>query len=66
MSERTNEPIYLDNAATSFPKPNCVYDAVNEFIRKNAGSPSRGLGEGSIDTNRLLLETRKRLADFFG
>jgi cysteine desulfurase family protein len=64
-----NEPrnlIYLDNAATSFPKPECVYAAVDAFIRTNAGSPSRGLGEGSIQTNELLSSTRRRLASFLG
>ena len=59
-------PVYLDNAATSFPKPQAVYDAVGEFIRTNAGSPTRGLGEGSADTNKLLAQTRRRLAGFFG
>ncbi len=58
--------VYLDNAATSYPKPQSVYESVGEFIRTNAGSPSRGLGEGSTDTNRLLASTRRRLAKFFG
>lgn len=58
--------VYLDNAATSYPKPESVYEAVSEFIRTNAGSPSRGLGEGSTDTNRLLASTRRRIAKFLG
>ncbi|MCD6118923.1 aminotransferase class V-fold PLP-dependent enzyme [bacterium] len=67
MSEHlSSELVYLDNAATSFPKPEGVYDAVNRFIRENAGSPTRGIGEGSDETNRLLDLTRRRLASFLG
>ena len=60
------DSIYLDNAATSFPKPEGVYKTVDAFIRTNAGSPTRGLGEGSTETNKLLALTRRRLARFFG
>ncbi len=67
MNEISSERIvYLDNAATSYPKPESVYDAVNDFIRANSGSPSRGIGEGSVVTNKLLTETRSKLACFLG
>ena len=33
--------IYLDNAATSFPKPPQVYDAVNAFMCEVGASPGR-------------------------
>lgn len=34
--------IYLDNAATTFPKPDCVTDAVCSFMRESGGNPGRG------------------------
>lgn len=52
--------IYLDNAATSWPKPEIVYDAVNEAIRRG-GNPGRGSSKlsraaaGDINQARVLL-----------
>ena len=41
--------IYLDNAATSFPKPESVYRAMDEFARTQLANPGRaGLQD---DTN---------------
>ena len=34
-----NEPIHFDNAATSHPKPECVYRAVDHFLRHVGASP---------------------------
>ena len=33
--------IYLDNAATTFPKPDAVWDAMDRFARNDAGNPGR-------------------------
>ena len=33
---------YFDNAATTYPKPDPVYDFMNEFYRDNGGSAGRG------------------------
>ena len=33
---------YFDNAATTFPKPECVYMAMDEFYRNNGGNAGRG------------------------
>ena len=33
--------IYLDNAATSFPKPKRVYDRMDQFLREEAANPGR-------------------------
>lgn len=33
--------IYLDNSATSFPKPDVVYDFMNDFYRKHGVNPGR-------------------------
>ena len=53
---------YFDNAATSYPKPDCVYDFMDEFYRKSGGSAGRGgyaLAKGAkglIDETRVLLQ----------
>lgn len=58
--------IYLDNAATSFPKPESVYLAVLDFMRRGGGSPSRGSYSKAQESERKLVQLRTRLAQFFG
>ncbi len=58
------ESIYLDNAATSFPKPDSVSAAVIETLR-SGGSPGRGNYQQAIDAGRLVFETREALAEIF-
>lgn len=57
-------PIYLDNAATSHPKPEEVYRAVNQVMRAGA-SAGRGSYQQALSAERLVFETREILADFF-
>lgn len=54
--------IYLDNSATSFPKPECVYDAINVYMRENGSSPGRGNYANAMESERLVYETRKSIA----
>ena len=51
---------YLDNAATTFPKPEPVYDAMNEFNRKvvNAG---RGAYKQAHEMSLLIAETKNKI-----
>ncbi|HWP96843.1 MAG TPA: aminotransferase class V-fold PLP-dependent enzyme [Syntrophomonadaceae bacterium] len=58
--------IYMDNAATSFPKPECVYQAVDFFNRQLGGSPGRGSHQRTLQAGSILLETREALAKLFG
>ena len=58
--------IYLDNAATSFPKPESVYQACDKALRNLGGSPGRGSHRMALDAGRQLLDTRETIADFFG
>lgn len=51
--------IYLDNAATSFPKPNQVYTAVLRAMQQVGASPGRGGYGRSLDASRILLDTRE-------
>lgn len=58
--------IYLDNAATSFPKPEEVYRAVEDTMRTLGANPGRGGHRMAIAAARLVFETREAVAEFFG
>ena len=52
---------YFDNAATTFPKPACVYDFMDSFYRNTSGSFGRG-GYGAAQSAKgLVADTRQRL-----
>lgn len=57
--------LYLDNAATSFPKPEAVYRAVEQTMREIGASPGRGGYQLAVEASRLVFETRSALADLF-
>lgn len=57
--------IYLDNAATSFPKPPNVYDAVNAFMRDIGASAGRSAYRGAVEAGRIVFSARERLASLF-
>ncbi len=59
-----NELIYLDNAATSHPKPEAVYLAMDAALRRGA-SPGRGGHQQALSAERMVFEAREALADFF-
>lgn len=54
--------IYLDNAATTFFKPKCVLDAVNECLTKYPFNPNRGNNKHALPLETRLSETRKKLS----
>ena len=56
--------IYLNNAATSCPKPDIVYDKVNNFFRESAFSASRSGSGSNNSTAREIFAVREKLADF--
>ncbi len=56
---------YLDNAATTFPKPNAVYDEVYRCMTRYCGNPGRGSHSLSLDAARKIFECRTLLADMF-
>lgn len=58
--------IYLDNAATSFPKPEPVIQTVEHVLRCYSGSGGRGLHASALDADRLILSAREALATLFG
>lgn len=59
------ELIYLDNGATSFPKPEAVYAFMDSFHRSNGVSPGRSGCDLSIETGNVIEETRKVLTSYF-
>jgi cysteine desulfurase family protein len=57
--------IYLDNAATSFPKPESVYRAMDEFARTLLGNPGRSGHKMALASERVLEEARHLLNQLF-
>jgi cysteine desulfurase / selenocysteine lyase len=57
--------IYLDNAATSWPKPPGVPRAMSKAIRSGGGNPGRSGHAKSIQAGRTVLQTRELLAELF-
>ncbi|MDI3523092.1 MAG: hypothetical protein PWP43_1274, partial [Bacillota bacterium] len=49
--------IYFDNAATTWPKPEAVYRAVEEFMVNIGANPGRSGHECSLNAGRILTET---------
>ena len=52
---------YFDNAATTYPKPQCVYDFMNEFYRNCGGSVGRGQYNLSLSAGELVDDTRDKI-----
>lgn len=55
--------IYLDNAATSHPKPHAVYSEVNRCLRSYCGNPGRGSHPMALAAARIIYDCRTRLAN---
>ena len=57
--------VYLDNASTTFPKPKRVVDSIYNFLTSIGGNPGRSNHDNALNTNRLLLEARETISEFF-
>ncbi len=57
--------IYLDNAATSFPKPEAVYQALDAFARADLANPGRAGHKMALAAERALDDCRHLLNQFF-
>lgn len=53
--------IYLDNGATTFPKPECVYEAVDRFGRTGAVNAGRGAYKAAREATAMIREVKKQL-----
>ncbi len=60
-----NELIYLDNGATSFPKPEEVYAFMDHFYRNFGVNPGRSGYDLCLETGAVVDNTRKMLTAFF-
>ena len=57
--------IYLDNSATTFPKPEEVYRFMDSFYRKHGVNPGRSGFDAAIETEEIVQGTRQLLTDLF-
>lgn len=53
--------VYLDNAATTFPKPESVYAAMDKMNRKGAVNAGRGSYRLAQDASKLIADTKSKL-----
>jgi cysteine desulfurase/selenocysteine lyase len=58
--------IYLDNAATSFPKPEPVFKGMEAFVRSSAANPGRSGHRRAVEAEAMINETRRLIARLFG
>lgn len=57
--------LYFDNAATSWPKPRSVLQAMKNYFLHEGGNPGRSGHRKSVEAGRIVLKTRELLAEFF-
>jgi len=57
--------IYLDNAATSFPKPVEVYCEVLKCMENYAANPGRGSHDMAVEASSKIMDTRQELSEIF-
>jgi cysteine desulfurase / selenocysteine lyase len=58
--------VYLDNASTSYPKPQSVYGVLSTYLQTEGANPGRAGHRMAIDADRTVEEARALLASFFG
>jgi cysteine desulfurase / selenocysteine lyase len=57
--------IYLDNAATTYPKPGEVYEFMHKFFQASGGNPGRSGNEMALEMGAIVDRTRKMLCGLF-
>lgn len=57
--------IYVDNAATTFPKPNSVYNDMLNYMTTIGGNPGRGASTSSLKGNKVIYQCRQSLCNLF-
>lgn len=57
--------VYFDNAATSWPKPPQMLEAMTRYLHAAGGSPGRAGHRMSIEASRIVMETRDAVAQLF-
>jgi cysteine desulfurase family protein len=64
--EASSRLVYLDHAATSWPKPQVVVDAMGRALTELGGNPGRGAYAKAMDTARALRGARREIASLLG
>jgi len=62
---KESDVIYLDNAASSWPKPDATWQAMEHFMRSIGANPGRSGHRLSIEAGRILMDAREVLAELF-
>ena len=57
--------VYLDNAATSFPKPAVVHETAHTFYETSGVNPGRTGCDLALEAEQMIVDTRKLLSEFF-
>jgi len=60
------ENYYFDNAATTWPKPEVVYEFMDVFFRSHGVNPGRSGHTLAVEAEQMIVSTRRMLAQFFG
>ena len=63
---RVKSMIYLDNAASSHPKPRAVIRAVERQLKENGANPGRSGHHMAMKASNVVYSCRSSLAKFFG
>ncbi|MEI6127980.1 MAG: aminotransferase class V-fold PLP-dependent enzyme [Pseudomonadota bacterium] len=58
--------IYFDNASTSYPKPQCVYSAVQHALTDIGASPGRGAYRLAREASEIISRTRQKASRLLG
>jgi cysteine desulfurase / selenocysteine lyase len=65
-NQQLNKIVYMDNAATSWPKPPCVAESMVYFLNEIGANPGRSAHRLSIEAGRIVYEAREAIAELFG
>jgi cysteine desulfurase / selenocysteine lyase len=63
--EWRHDLIYLDNAATTYPKPQEVHDFMHAFYQGHGGNPGRSNHDMALEAGEIVRRTRKMLCELF-
>ncbi|NMM62047.1 aminotransferase class V-fold PLP-dependent enzyme [Clostridium sp. P21] len=57
--------VYLDNASTSYPKPEAVYSSILNYMKNIGANPGRGGYSNALAGDRIIYDCREALMNFF-
>ncbi len=66
MTPDPQQLVFMDNAATSWPKPACVAEAMVRYLTEVGASPGRGGYRLALEAERIRYDAREAVARLFG